>query len=123
VLETHIGFGHSCIVESNFDTSFANARFQALRQKYAFEPFQIECVADAAVLMQRFNERIRSGHRHPGHVDQLIEAESMSDVLKEHQIAHGRLDIGGAYVALDTTKLEGIDWQGLLQAIKAVAEQ
>jgi predicted kinase len=120
VLETHIGFGHSCIVESNFDATFANARFQELRQKYIFEPFQIHCVADPDVLVRRCNERVLSGRRHPGHVDQLIETTIIADISKEDIIANGRLDIGGTYVALDTSDLEAIDWQALLDMIKAV---
>lgn len=123
VLEIHIGFGHSCIVESNFEASFANSRFQLLRQKHAFEPFRILCVSDPHALMRRCNERIRTGQRHPGHADELVYAESLPVLAKEDQIAHGRIDIGGAHVVLDTTDLEAVDRQGLLQAIRASAEQ
>jgi predicted kinase len=122
VLETHIGFGHSCIVESNFEAAFATHRLQQLWHKHAFEPFQIQCVADAHVLMRRCTERVRSGQRHPGHVDELDYAESVPDLPKEAQLAHGRIDIGGASVVLDTTDFEAVDRQGLLQTIRAWAE-
>jgi predicted kinase len=121
VLETHIGFGHSCIVESNFEAAFANTSFQQLRQKYAFEPFQIQCVADPDALMRRCNQRVRSGQRHPGHADELDYPESVPDLPKEQQIVQGKIDIGGAYVVLDTTDLEAVDHRELLQAIKTWA--
>jgi len=123
VLEMHVGFGRSCIVESNFDPEQANMRFRALRQKYDFEPFQIQCVAYSAVLVQRYRQRAFSIERHPGHTDNVSYDEFVPQFSKEHYITHGKFDIGGAYVALDTTDVAAIDPQHVLRSLRAIADQ
>jgi predicted kinase len=121
VLEMHVCFGRACIVESNFDPQQASARFRALRQKCDFEPFQIQCVADSAVLVQRYRQRAFSSERHPGHTDNVSYSEFVPQFSKQHYIIEGKFDIGGTYLALDTTDIAAIDLQSVLRAIRANA--
>src|ERR671934_1418953 len=69
LMESELAAGRSFLVESNFDSELAMPRFLALKEKYAFEPFQVVCRTDADVLMERFKSRAASGRRHPGHLD------------------------------------------------------
>src|ERR1700712_3623889 len=41
--ETQLAAGHSFVIESNFDPTFATPRFQALQAQYGFTPIQIYC--------------------------------------------------------------------------------
>jgi predicted kinase len=123
MLETHIGFGRSCIVESNFDPEQASVRFRALRQKYNFEPFQIQCVADNAVLVARYRLRAFSIERHPGHTDHVSFGEFAPQFSKEYYITHGKFDIGGSYVALDTTDISAIDAECVLRSLRAIVDR
>jgi predicted kinase len=123
VLEMQVCFGRSCIVESNFDPEQASLRLQALRQKCDFEPFQIQCVADSAVLVQRYRQRAFSSERHPGHTDNVSYDEFVPQFSKEYYITQGKFEIRGTYVALDTTDVAAIDAQAVLRSLRAIADQ
>jgi hypothetical protein len=98
-------------------------RLRALRQKYDFEPFQIQCVAVGDVLVRRYRQRAFSNERHPGHIDNLSFDEFAPQFPKEHYIREEKVDIGGTYMALDTTDIGAIDSQYVLRSIRAIAEQ
>ena len=114
-VESQLAAGRSFIVESNFEPQFATSVFAELKHKYPFEPFQVQCHADGALLVKRFKERSESGARHPGHVDPLIYDE-VGRVLLKGKLAS--LDIGGTVVEVDTTDFEKIDYSGLLNKIR-----
>jgi hypothetical protein len=42
---------------------------------------------------------------------------------KEYYITQGKFDIGGTYMALDTTDVGAIDGQHVLRSIRAIADQ
>ncbi|MBN1582357.1 MAG: ATP-binding protein [Anaerolineae bacterium] len=108
--EAHLKAGQSCIVEANFSAAFANPIFQRFEAGYSFLPIQILCLADPAVLRVRFEQRARSGERHPGHQDHLPTDLQTNDPIV------GRiepLDIGGHLIELDTTVFEQMDYDGL----------
>ncbi len=116
-VESLLSAGRSLIVESNFDQQ-ATPTFLALKSKYPFEPFQIQCRSDGAVLLQRFKTRSESGARHSGHVDHTIYAEVREILIKGK---YENLDIGGTVFEIDTTDLDKIDYAGLVKAIRSVA--
>ncbi|MEW5869448.1 MAG: AAA family ATPase [Chloroflexota bacterium] len=116
-LAAQLAAGKPCVLEGNFYPEGAAPHFLALKQTYRFEPVQILCVADGAVLVERFKRRSESGERHPGHVDHLNYAELSQTLLK------GRLEplpIGGQLVEVDTTDFEKIDYEALSHTIVAV---
>lgn len=105
----------SCILESNFKPAFDAAPFHRFRTQYQFFPVQIVCQTDGPVLFERFKQRSASGERHPGHVDHLNYQEF------EHHFLNSisePLDIGGAYLIVDTTVFERIDYLKLFHDIR-----
>jgi len=111
---------HSCIVESNFDTSFDTPKLQVLVQKHRVIPFQILCRAEPAVVVERFRQRITSGERHPGHVDH-IEAVALdrADIRGWSEA----LELEGDRIELDTSNVEAIDYDALLVQIRQKCRQ
>lgn len=59
----------SLVVESNFMDNFDTVKIAKLQDRYGFKIFQIHCVVDDEVALDRFTARITSGERHPGHCD------------------------------------------------------
>jgi predicted kinase len=113
--EAQLAAPRSLIIESNFDPTFATSRLLALKTKVDFEPFQVQCIAAGEMLLQRFKARAASGERHPGHVDHLNYAEFQST------LTHPRLytlEIGGSGVEVDTTDLQQIDYERLIQTVR-----
>ncbi len=111
-LEAQLMACRSCIVESNFKTEFDTTRFLDLKDRYEFEPVQIQCVADGRVLFDRFKRRSESGERHPGHCDR-----SNYDEFQE-MLLLGRtppLDIGGSLIEVDTT--DSVDYAAVFAEI------
>lgn len=115
-IEAQLQAGTSFIVESTLQAERDTSRFLELRQKYAFEIFQIQCVANGEVLLERFKQRWKDGQRHPGHVDDE-NFEEFEDVLLKGR--YEPLNIGGTLYEVDTTDFEKIDYEGLLKALKA----
>ncbi len=113
-IEAQLVVGRSLIVECNFDNENATPRFRALQDKYKFEPFQIFCHAPDEILTERFRSRWASGTRHPGHVDDQIDATQFSAILKRYQEP---LNIGGAVVKIDTTNFDDIDYARLFREL------
>jgi predicted kinase len=119
-VEAQLRARRSCVVESNFKAEFDTARFLQLREHYAFEPVQIQCVADGQVLFERFKRRAEGGERHPGHCDHLNYAEFRATLLQ------GRLeslDIGGRTTEIDTTDFGTIDYAAVYAEISQAFEE
>lgn len=114
-LDRLLAAGISCIVESNFRPAVDAPRIRSLIADRAADHLQIVCRADGRVLVQRFCDRWKCGHRHPGHVD----AESLAE-LEPGLLAGGdpTLDLGGEVVELDTTDFEQVDTDALIAAAR-----
>jgi predicted kinase len=115
VLEALLRAGRSLIVESNFNSAFDTPKLHDLTQRYRFTPFQIQCVTEGSVLLQRFRQRSTSSERHPGHVDYLN--------VKEFKpgLAQGRLDfldLGGTIMEIDTTNFDTVDYAAIVAAVR-----
>ncbi len=106
----------SLIVETNFNPRFANGKFIDLKKKYDFMPFQVRCITDGEILLDRFAERANSGNRHPGHID----SESLDEwrpILLQGKIE--AMDIEGEVFDIDTSNFDKIDYDKLVSAIES----
>lgn len=103
--------GQSLIIEGFFGRpDLRTAEFRELQTRHPFEPFQILCKADGAVLIERFLKRIASGNRHTAHAD-LDWLEQNRDRLQNGILEP--LALGGQLLEIDTTSLDTIDEQAL----------
>lgn len=117
MVETLLRAGVSAIAETYFRPDLAQAEFQAIQARTPFRPFVIECTADGDVLWQRWQNRIASGERHPGHVDGTISDEAIRAVLSQGRTAP-RLKFGSSCRVIDTTDFSAIPFNELLEAIR-----
>lgn len=109
-IELQLHTGHSSIVESNFRAPISGPQFRVIQELYPFTAFQIICRTDPAVLRERFEARMRSGQRHPGHADDLV----IVDVMREGQGPYVPMTLGGPVVELDTTDWNAIEYDALI---------
>jgi len=117
-IELEISAGRSLMVEARFFPQFHTEILQKIQQRHPFRPLVIECVAGGEILYQRFIQRCESGERHPGHVDQTSYAE---ETLRRGKPAP--FDLGGKYIAVDTSDFNQVDERKLVSAICAELEQ
>ncbi|MEP7291164.1 MAG: AAA family ATPase, partial [Chloroflexota bacterium] len=105
------------IVESFFGRpELRTAEFAALRRRTDFEPIQILCKADGAVLLERFLARASSGDRHAGYAD-LEWLEQNKARLLEGCLPP--LALGGQLLEIDTTTPASFDYQAILRQVHA----
>jgi predicted kinase len=108
--------GRSLIVEANFDPAAHTRQFLELKRNHALRFLQILCHAEGAVLQRRFEQRRAGGGRHPGHLDDVLSRE-LGPMLRRGRSVP--LEIGGQVVEVDTTALNRLDTDGLLQAVRS----
>lgn len=113
-METQLRAGCSCIVECNFKPEVAAPEFVALHARYGYEPVEIVCRCDGAVLWERFKRRAEAGQRHPGHVDHESYAELQPQLLRG---TTEPLHLGGQLIDIDTTDWSAVDYPALLASI------
>jgi len=116
ITESLLKADKSLIVETNFNPKFADKKFLDLKEKYNFVPFQVRCITDGEILLDRFIKRANSNERHAGHVD----AESIDEwrsILLQGKIE--ALNIGGEIFDIDTSDFNKIDYNKLVSAIKS----
>jgi len=106
--------GQPFILESNFSADSAST-LRALQEQYGFLAVEIQCVADGAVLVERFRQRWESGVRHPGHVDPETYDELRATLLQGRL---PRLELEGEYIEVDTTDFEKVDMEGVLKRLE-----
>ena len=93
--------GRSLIIEANFEPEENNKTFQELQEKYDLPIFQIHCHAPLSVLSKRFRERVETGSRHPGHVDEInYKIFDDPNLLKDF----ATLSVKGEVVEVDSTE-------------------
>jgi predicted kinase len=114
LLEMELAAGRSLVVESNFDAQRDGPRFLALRDRYGFHLVQVCCVADGAVLLERFRSRAATNERHSGHVEVANMAEFEPVLLR------GRLDplpLDGPIIEVDTTDFAQVDVEAITRQV------
>lgn len=105
-VEAQLAAGQSCIAEANFDPAFGTPVFKRLARDYPHTAIQVNCVADPAVLAERFRRRALSGERHPGHQDHLPPEPGLDAPIQ------GRIqpmEIGEHVIEVDTSDFTQID--------------
>jgi predicted kinase len=114
-----IAAGQSVIIEGFFGRpDLRTAELLHLQRVYEFEPFQILCKADGAVLLKRFLARVGTGERHIGHRDRDLEWIKQNKT----QLLQGYLPplaLDGQLVEIDTTTADSFKYAGLLQRVQA----
>ncbi len=114
-----IATGQSVIIEGFFGRpDLRTAELLHLQSMYEFEPFQILCKADGAVLLKRFLERVGTGARHVGHRDRDLEwiEQNKTQLLRGYLPP---LALGGQLVEIDTTTAGSFEYDDLLQRLQA----
>jgi predicted kinase len=115
ITETNLKAGKSLIVETNFHPMLSTAKFLDLKKKYDFVPFQVRCITDGEILLDRFTKRAHSDERHPGHVDSE-NLDELRPILLQGKIE--ALEIGGEIFDIDTSDFNKVDYDKLVSAIK-----
>jgi predicted kinase len=113
-IETQLAAGQPCMAESNFSNPGDAVRLRELVTRYNVNPVEVHCFADGSVLVERYLERVRSGQRHPGHVDDVTIDEQRERLLA---VTPSPLMLGGAEVLVDTSNPATIDYDWLLGEI------
>jgi len=117
--DTELAAGRSFVLEANFRPALANGQFRALKEKYAFRAFQVECYADTDVLLARFKARTDSGNRHPGHIDHVTYPEVVDDL---EQGSYGPLEVADQVCIVDTSDFGLVGYRQIIAAIEALIE-
>src|SRR5690348_7819166 len=121
MLEMELAARRSLVIESNFDAERDGPCFLALRERYGFRPVQVCCVADGAVLLERFRSRAATNERHPGHVELANIAEFEPVLLR------GRLDplpLDSLVIEVDTTDFAQVDVAAIVRKVlTAIGEE
>lgn len=94
------------IVEGNFRAP-AREDFLKVTQGAAFEVLQVLCGGDGEEMLRRFEQRVASGERHPGHADSTTVDEFRAELLKGW---FDPLDLPGAVIKVDTTDFKQVDY-------------
>jgi predicted kinase len=92
--------GQSLAMESNFYPQWDTPALLDLRVAYGCQFVQVVCTTDGPTLYARFEQRARSGERHPGHADDKNLDEWRERLLTEQWPA---LPLPGAVIEVDTT--------------------
>lgn len=109
--------GQSLIVEGFFGRpDLRTAEFAELQRRHDFEPLQILCKADGAVLLERFLARAGSAGRHTGHEDLAWLEQNRERLLSGILLP---LALGGQVLEIDTTTPDRFDYAALLRQVQS----
>jgi predicted kinase len=117
LVENILRAGMPVIAESYFRPDLAMSEFTAIQTRTPFRSLAIECVADGEVLYQRWLNRISTGERHPGHVDDTA-LDRVRALLLQGRSAP-RFNYGDVRQVVDTTDFSAIDFNDLVNNIRA----
>lgn len=115
VLRNLAPYDMTVLFESAVHPDMAEGDFQLLADEYGVRFMQIYCHAAPEVLLSRFDQRVRSGARHPGHPDTA--GRRTLDDAKGWLDAYGQLPLQET-VTIDTGTSDGINYDSLLKSIR-----
>ena len=111
----------SLIIESNFKPNLAKIDIENLIKNIPVKIFQIICFADGQEIYRRFKDRVESGHRHPGHCDDVNIVECKDKLIKGGKFP---IDIKGEKFEIDTTDFSKVNLDQLtLELQKFIKKQ
>ena len=103
------------VIENAFHVGFDRPRLQALEARHTFKIFEVYLTADLNTLTERFEGRVGTSERHPGH-GELVQNESLEAILTAG--TYDPLDLGGCKITVDTTDFDAVDWSGVLDKVR-----
>lgn len=109
LVEVQLATQRSCVVETPRQSEEETRRFRSMAERYGVEFVQIHCVADSAILFERFRRRSETGETHSPTRELRIEE------FRE-MITTGRsqpLDIEGRIIEVDTSDFLRVDYAKL----------
>lgn len=115
VAEAELAAGRSLLVEANFRPAVSGGYFLDILRRRPALAVQVHCTAAPAVLAARYRARGETGDRHPVHTDRALDLETAVRFHAEH----GPLDLGGPVIAVPTDDLAAIDYEGILESVRA----
>ncbi|HMN15926.1 MAG TPA: ATP-binding protein [Bellilinea sp.] len=116
LVENLLQAGIPVIAETYFRPEMAKAEFEAIQARTPFRSFVVECIADGEILYQRWQNRIQTGERHPGHVDHTALDQARTILLQGRNAP--QLKVGNLYRIVDTTDFSGICYNELVKEIR-----
>lgn len=123
--------GGSVILENNFERASLPG-LRALLDRHPCRPVTLMLTGDPEVIYRRFLERDQSPQRHRGHVVNTAypelpgERPPYTPVTLEQFVAGftargmGDFDPGGPRVTVDVTDFSALDYQGLVEQVRAL---
>ncbi|MBI4117607.1 MAG: AAA family ATPase [Parcubacteria group bacterium] len=114
-LEEFLKCDLSCILESNFTACNDNEIFKKLEEKYSPKFIQIFCFADGKVLFERFQSRVESGERHPGHQD-ANNTEEFQRILYKGKSEP--LDVESRLIEVNTTHFNTLNFDDVISRVE-----
>lgn len=114
--EALLAIGRPALIEGNFRGTVAETRLRTIAARTGCRFLQVNCWAESKVLLDRYRERVKTGDRHPGHVDDPNDPELREQLARER---YEPLEIGGETIDLDMTDRDAIDYDRLLKRLRA----
>lgn len=113
--EEQIKHGNSLILESTFNPTYDDARFQAWQKEYGVRYIQLYCYADADVMRQRFAQRAKTNERHVS----AVEGNEGLQVLEGYiQLGFNPLNVDSRIIKVDTTDFSKVNEMDIIKQIK-----
>lgn len=113
--ETFIGVSRNVIIESAFAPGLAEQDIKKIMDSKMIKVVQLYCAASPEICMQRFNARIKSGERHPGHPDN--EGEHDINVFVQKAQKYTKLDIEDT-IYINTDNFTTAQYEQTLSQVK-----
>jgi predicted kinase len=116
VLQSLVAAGVPVCLEANLPADLWSEKLQVLAERYSLDVIQVVCTATNEVILARWTERRKQPLRHPGHLD---ESSMISvDSVRQWAQKHGKLDVDGPIIVVDTSHPESIDYPAILDSIR-----
>lgn len=106
------------IVESNFTSTYATPRWQALMTQYPLRIIQIRCEGDPVITAQRHQARKERGERHPIHRhDNDVDAYA---AYLQQQGPVSWIEVESTRVVLDTSEKAVTDYADVVTQLRSL---
>lgn len=116
-IEEQIKNGNSLVLESTFNPTYDDARFQAWQKEFGVRYVQLYCYADADVVRERFAERAKTDARHVS----AVEGDEGLQVLENYiQQGFTPLNIDSTIIKVDTTDFSKVEEAHIIKQLRTV---